>query len=1517
MLVKPYSKKLLAVAVAAALSVPVVANDVTVIQSVSPEISGQFAADTSVKQKTLQQEFPNYFIVQLESAPLAAVAGSVQAQSEDKLGNRLDLNSEAAQKHANVLAAERSTFAQNLKAALPDAKIDRHFDTVLNAVVVAASEDVFEQLKTLEGVANVYREEMYYEQMDASLDLIKAKAVWEQMGGDANAGKGVKVAVIDGGIRPENPLFRDDGMAAPSSKPTNDYCATTDATFCNNKLIAARYSVPTFATVPGEYMSPLGNGGHGTHTAGTAVGVPTKVWFNGSTNIVPEVDGVQVKDGFTEVTVSGVAPGAYLMSYKALFQVTRPDGSVTGSGSNVMLIEALDWAVKDGADVINNSWGGSAGADPATSPYQAAFKTAEDAGVVVVTSAGNSGPGAQTVGCPSCIESGISVASTTTGRFFANSVTVAGGQPLLAIPGSTFTATVKDLTADPKAKVVDAAVAAPTNALGCSAFNADTFKDSFAMISRGTCAFSVKINNAMAAGAKGVIIVQNNDGQPTSMASDGTTIPNVMITRADAAKVSAAITANPDAEVTISRFASKIINPQFVDNMSDFSSRGPNGNNNILKPDMGAPGGSILSATSPDAFTDARTFQLMSGTSMAAPHVAGAAAIMQQKFPKWTAVEIKTALTSTAVNGLKKEDSISATTPFDIGAGRLDVSRAVQAAVTFDKPSFAQNPCVGACNFTRTIRNMTDKEVTWTGTVQFTDNGTTGTLDKTSITLKPYGTPGDTAEFVLAVDSTLSAYNAWSFGNVVWTSSDASAPTANMPIAIRAAATADATTTSTAASVVMTPTVPTLVTNSFGNKTFGGQVVISAKAPAGTKITKGSEAATLSGATEYLLDNNPTTNTVAWTGLVNKPLINLGTGTPLNASLKTLGVTPVACSGECDDNVLSYNLAGLPMTFNGVAYTRLHVSTNGFVQLSNSATPPSASAANVRLPSATAPVNLFAPFWTDLDLAGGSSGAGTLHIATLNYNSRTYVVVEWNGAEEWDVPGSAYTFQIWIATSGAEDIFYNYVSVPATPTALTVGVQDISRTLGASTYFANASTPATGTLPATGSATRVNTTVGGRVDVSYNLELSGAMELGVADTIATDEDTASAGANVLANEKTSGTKVIEMTVKSGTETLKAFNKAAFQPAGALSDVSIVSQGMNGTASVVDGLVVYTPKADFNGKDSFTYTAKDSAGNTIVPTKVSVTVAAVNDKPVVTVPATVKVKSGKPATLTVNGMDVEGDALTYKWTKTSTVGSDIPATTTAATVTVATPEVAANTDITYSVVANDGKLDSDPVTVTLTVENAAPTVVAGGPFTVNSGKSVALNVVGTDLDGDNLTYTWTKTSTAGADIPDKTASVTVTAPQVASDTTVTYSVVASDGKVSSAPVTVTLTVKNSAPTLTAGAAVTVNEGQNATLSVVGADAEGDTLTYTWTKTSTAGNAITAKTATVTVAAPEVTADGAVTYSVVASDGKVSSAPVTVTLNVKNVPEPDIEKGGGSMGFLSLLLLPLAMLRRRFK
>ncbi len=1315
MLVKPSTKTLLAISVAAALAAPASAN-FEIKHSYSPEVSGELQFDTSVKQKALKQEFPQYFIVQLQGEPLAATAAATEQSGP---GNKLDLSASATQKQGSVLAQERSAFAAALKQALPSAEIDRHFDTVINAVVVTSSDDIYEQLQNVAGVKAVFREEMYYEQMDTSLDLIKAKAVWEQMGGDMNAGKGVKVAVIDGGIRPESPLFKDTGFSAPASKPNNDYCATVEPTFCNNKLIVARFSTPTFATVPQEYMSPLGNGGHGTHTAGTSVGVPAKIKFNGSTNIIPSVGDKPDESGFTEVTVSGVAPGAYLMAYKALFQVFRADGSVTGSGSNVMLLEALDWAVKDGADVINNSWGGSAGADPATSPYQAAFKAAEDAGVVVVTSAGNSGPGAQTVGCPGCIESGITIASTTTGRFFGNTVKFGSDAAMLGIAGSQFGATITGLTADPMAKVIDTAKAAPTNALACTAFPADTFKDSFALISRGSCTFTDKINNAMAAGAKGVIMVQNNDGQPTSMSNPNTTIPALMISKADGAKLAKSIEGAPNSTATLSRFASRVVSAQFADNMSDFSSRGPDGDNNILKPDMGAPGSDILSATSPDAFADKRGFQLMSGTSMAAPHVAGAAAIMQQKFPKWTAVEIKTALTSTAVNGLKKEDSVSATTPFDIGAGRLDLSRAVKAAATFDKPSFAQNPCVINCNFTRSIRNMSDKEVTWTGTVQFTDGTTTGKLDKTSITLKPYGTAGDKADFVLSVDGTMSTYGNWTFGNVLWTSSDATAPTATMPIAVRVANTADATTLATSGSTVMRAGEPTQVTASFGNKLYDKQVTILATAPAGTKLVANSESAVLKGATEFLLDGNANNGRVAWTGVVQKPNLALAAAAGAGSDVLKGTIAAATCSGECDDNVISYNLGTTTISYGGVNYSRLHVSTNGFVQLSNSATAPSAAANNAKLPSTVAAANLLAPFWTDLDLAGGSTGAGTIHVGTATVGEKSYVIVEWNGVEVFEEPGKTYTFQTWMAANGAEDVRFNYINMAAAPAALTVGVQDASRTLGNSLYFADGTT-ATGTAPGSNSGAAVNFRPAGTVDLKYALDLTGALELGTKDMASTAEDTKSAAIDVLANEKTSFAKIINVEVTSDGKSTKAINKTAAGASGALSKVAIAAQPANGTAEVVEGKVVYTPKANFNGKDTFTYTAEDTKGLKLVPTMVEVTVTAVNDAPTVT-SAAVTANESSTTTLTATGADVDGDALTYTWTQTS--GPAMTVTGNTASVSVSVPAVAANTAATFSVVASDGKLSSAPATVTLNITDVPAPVVA--PEKKSSGGGAGL------------------------------------------------------------------------------------------------------------------------------------------------------------------------------------------------
>jgi minor extracellular serine protease Vpr len=1302
---KGYS--LLAVAVSAALAGPVLASAPEKSQY-SPEVENLISFDTSIKKKVKLEQRPNYFIVKLENAPLAKAASVSEKSAQDK-GNRLDMSSAAAVKHSAVLATERQSFAQSLKKSIPDAQVERHYDTVMNAVVVTSESDIFEQLSAMPGVTQVYREEMYYEQMDASLDLIKAKQVWEQLGGNAEAGKGVKVAVIDGGIRPENPMFRDTGFTAPEVRATDDYCATTKPDFCNNKLIVARYSAPTFATIPQEYMSPLGQGGHGTHVAGTVTGMPTSIFFNGSANT--DADGVEVTDatsdkgkkGYTKVDISGVAPGAYLMAYKALFQVFRADGTVTGSGSNVMLLEALDWAVKDGADVINNSWGGGAGGDPAASPYRDSFLAAEAAGVVVVTAAGNDGPTAKTIGCPACIESGITVASTTHGRYFANKVS-AGGEDFLAIAGSEFGTSVKDMKEDISAPIVLASVVAPTNALGCTAFPADTFLGKIAVISRGTCNFSDKANNAAAAGAVGLIVVQNSDGEPSIMSNPGVTIPAVMVSKADGAKL---VT---DAVATISIQADKVMSAQFTDIMSDFSSRGPNGNSNFLKPDIGAPGSSILSATSPDAFADSRTFQLNSGTSMASPHVAGAAVVMKQLYPEWTAVEIKTALTSTAVNGLKKEDSVTATTPFDIGAGRLDLERATKAGVTFDKPSFAQDPCVAECTFTRTIRNMTDEEVTWTPSLSLSDAGMTGEFSVSSVTLKPYGTEGDSAEFNLKLNGSFAALNAWSFGNVEWTASDASIPSATMPIAVRVATSSDSSMISAVSVGELSPDAPAQVSTTFNNKAFTGQISVVSKLPAGTKLVESSGVATVTGGTQFLFDAKGDTPAVSWSGGLNVPGMRLNTGTPINYELATNGGTRIACAGACDEFYQGLNVGGigLPVTFNGQTYSRVYVSDNGIINFSNTATTPAASFTNQQLPSPTAPNNLIAPFWADMDLAGGGTGGGNLYYSILTVSGVNYLVVEWNKVRVYDdASGNEYTFQAWMALNAPEDIFFNYVAMGPMPANVTVGAEDTAGTLGLSRYYNG-----TGTAPVSSQALALSTVAGGRLAMNYSVENTGDLELGKADVITVDEDTASSALDVLANDATSFEKVIKAQVSSNGQVYDAFNKLKVNAQGALTNPVVVTAPSNGTVTVTEGQFVYTPAADFNGTDSFTYQAQDESGTKTAPTAVAVTVNAVNDAPTLVAGAAVTVNEGASATLTVVGADVDGDALTYTWTQVS--GPAISITANTASVTVTAPSVTANTTAVFSVVASDGTLSSNAVQVTLNITDVPAPVVVTPP-----------------------------------------------------------------------------------------------------------------------------------------------------------------------------------------------------------
>lgn len=1234
--------------------------------NIGHEISG-FSQNAISKVLRAQKE--HYYIVRLEAQPLASMGFATVSTQR---GNSLNIQSAAAQAHINVLAQQRSVFTSQLKTRLPSAKIGRHYDAVMNAVVVRSKTNIYKDLANINGVTHVYKDQMRHISMDTSPDLIGATAIWEQLGGKENAGKGVKVAVIDTGIRPEHPMFDDAGMDAPQSLPGDDYCATA-ADFCNNKLIVARTATPNFEVNAAEHLTPLGFRTHGTHVAGTAVGVGVTTNYEGN-----------------DVTLSGVAPGAWLMAYKGLY--STPEGG--GSGSDVMLLDMLNWAVKDGADVINNSWGGGAGGDPANSVYGEVFAAAENAGVVIVTAAGNDGPGAQTIGCPSCVEAGISVASSLHGRFFGNTVAFGDLSDALAIPG-----TVVALEEDISGMLVSALSVDDANFEGCVAFPADSFSGKIALISRGACSFADKINNAAAAGATAVVIYNNRAGAPAGMGGlESTSIPSVMISQLDGEAILAGLSAGSN-QVTISADIESINVPVSVDTMSDFSSRGPNGDAGSLKPDITAPGSNILSGVSPED-SDGAQYGLSSGTSMASPHVAGAAAIMRQAYPDWSATDIKTALTSTSKHGLHKEDYETPVDAFDVGAGRLDLTTSTIAGITFDKPSMAMNPCLVTCNFTRTIINKASDEMVWNASVTFDDAQFSGMVTPSSVTLAALGEEGANEEFVVHINASNSEAQGWAFGQVTWTDPTGTHPDAHMPIAVSI----DGSTLSSNASAAVDGKIQMSSTLLNTDDMFDEQVRIDIQAPQGTSIVSGSPASTLNGATEILIDHDEIGNRLVWTGNLDSSsfvtqTVSGGFGLP---SLADIGVPVTECSGECDEVAIDIDLSGNGWSFayNGQRYSQLTISDNGFIIAGGGST--AGGWANQDLPSGTAPNNVIAPFWTDMDLNGTDSatGGGDIHVGFFEFTGGVvYAGIEWKNAQVFnDVEGKQYTFQVWISTGETQDIFFNYVDMDSTlPADLTVGAEGALGLTGSNYHFNGTGNPVMSAL-----GVNVTSSAAGGVTLDYDLEVTGPLQLGVADSVDAVEDGGAISIAPLSNDNVTGEQVVDITLTHAGQSFHTPKTVSFPADGELdvATVAIVTEPMHGTVVVNDdGTLDYTPNANFYGADSFTYDVADAGGNRMAATSITVNTAAVNDLPTVTAGDNIGVNEGTNVSLSATAEDIDGDTLTYSWTQVSGTDVDLTAADTA-DLSFTAPQLDSGIEaLEFMVSVNDG---TDTVTDNVTV-----------------------------------------------------------------------------------------------------------------------------------------------------------------------------------------------------------------------
>ncbi len=344
---------------------------------------------------------------------------------------------------------------------------------------------------------------------------------------------------------------------------------------------------------------------HGTHVAGT-------VAANGE--------------------IKGVAPEATLLAYRVL--------GPGGSGTTANVIAGIERAVQDGADVMNLSLGNSTNnPDFATS---LALDRAMADGVVAVTSNGNSGPNDWTVGSPGTSRQAISVGATM-------------------LPYDLYSAAIytSDNVNYPSSAVMGFSSADDLLALnegefefvwvGLAGTDADfagkDLEGKIALMQRGDYAFQVKAENAQRHGAIGAVIFNNQPGVQPEI--PGTPIPMIMTSQEDGQKLRAELEAGNN---TIS-FDIKFVK-QVGETMANFSSRGPVMGNWMIKPDVSAPGVAIYSTVPLHQASGPHQhgYASLQGTSMSAPHVAGAAALVLQAHPDWSVDFVKAALMNTAEN---------------------------------------------------------------------------------------------------------------------------------------------------------------------------------------------------------------------------------------------------------------------------------------------------------------------------------------------------------------------------------------------------------------------------------------------------------------------------------------------------------------------------------------------------------------------------------------------------------------------------------------------------------------------------------------------------------------------------------------------------------------------------------------------------------------------------------------------------------------------------------------------------